>query len=73
MSKLIGWIIGAIICIAILLWLVKATTGIDVYENVKNDERPFMEQVGSGLKNVNKDFQRGLGTDTLVVDTLKTK
>ena len=38
------------------------------------DKRPFFEQVGSGLKDIGEDFNRGLESDTtieLITDTLE--
>jgi len=62
MGKLLNYIISAIIVIAIILWLVKEITGIE----------PFMEQVGSSVKNIGSDFQKGF-EDDIILDTMNIK
>ena len=72
MSKIVDWLIGFVICVAIILWLVKDLIGVDIIKNIKEDERPINEQVGSGLKNINQDFQIGLNDTTIInIDSIK--
>lgn len=65
MGKLINWLIRMIIGIIIIVWVIQLAIGINIYNIIMDDERPVMEQLGSGIKNINNDFQKGLNTDTI--------
>ena len=55
------------IIVAIIFWgSITFFIGSAVKE-IKEDKRPFFEQVGSGLKDIGEDFNRGLESDTTIV------
>ena len=69
--KLIKTLLVVGIIVAIIFWGSITFFVGSVVQKVESDERPFLEQVGSSVKGLGEDFNRGLNTKTETI-TLNT-